>query len=234
MTVEEVHGGEKALEYHPDLDGFEPKDKGLVIRRYMSFAKYMSLLFSQCLYFCPADKLGDVFEGTVPKPMQGTHLGPVIERNRHNILVSCWAMGEDESVALWEKYGCDGVAVESTFGQLEKAFPNELPDVYPAMVRYIDYPLHRDDDLYSSLVRFFVQKRKCYSDERELRLIIMDSRVDKKEGWSVRCDLSALVQRVITAPGASAWLFELTQRITEKCLPGAVVKRSSIDDRPGY
>jgi len=46
---------------------FTTKDSGAKIWRYMDLWKFYAMLKNQSLYFCRADKLGDKFEGSLPK-----------------------------------------------------------------------------------------------------------------------------------------------------------------------
>jgi len=50
---------------HPCIE--KPTDENAKIWRYLDFAKFMSLLHRQALFFCRADKLSDPFEGSFSK-----------------------------------------------------------------------------------------------------------------------------------------------------------------------
>jgi hypothetical protein len=59
------------------------------------------------------------------------------------MFLSCWVWSEVESAAMWSIYTGRaglGVAVETTFGQFERALPREGPHrILAGKVRYIDY-----------------------------------------------------------------------------------------------
>ena len=45
----------------------QPEGEDDRVWRYMDFTKFVSFIESRCLYFARADKLGDPFEGSLPK-----------------------------------------------------------------------------------------------------------------------------------------------------------------------
>ena len=89
------------------------------------------------------------------------------------ILVSCWHESEFESPPMWRTYasGPHGVAVKTTVRHLVGSFTNRLPDAV-ARVTYIPYDQAvMQQDVYTP----FLFKRKSFSHEREVRVIIDDS-----------------------------------------------------------
>ena len=49
----------------------QPANPDTKIWRYMNFTKFVSMLEHQALWFSRADKLGDPFEGSMPKTQHG-------------------------------------------------------------------------------------------------------------------------------------------------------------------
>ena len=96
-----------------------------------------------------------------------------IKQRMPYILVSCWHESEFESPSMWRTYapGPHGVAVKTTVRRLVSSFTNRLPDAV-ARVTYIPYDQAvMQQDVYTP----FLFKRKNFSHEREVRVIIDDS-----------------------------------------------------------
>lgn len=128
---------------------FDTPPDDVVLSRYVSLAKYLSLLDRRALHFTRADKLGDPFEGSLPKghfeallgdlerggdggaALGGTHaervastrglFGRVARRTRASAAASCWHEGSRESAALWSVYsGPDsGICIRSTISRVK-------------------------------------------------------------------------------------------------------------------
>ena len=101
----------------------------------------------------------------------------------------------------------------------------------------------------SHFIYRFLQKRKSFSHENELRTII--SRIpinyDKKiseinwapfdSGLTVPVNLETLIQRIYVAPYCEVWFHELVKSVVEKYLTKSLsenVHRSDIDRDPIY
>lgn len=64
----------------------KPADENIKIWRYLSFAKYVSLLDRKTLFFRRVDRLEDKFEATLPKHIFGPNLeAQVTEEQSHNL-----------------------------------------------------------------------------------------------------------------------------------------------------
>lgn len=191
-----------------------------VIYRYMDFAKFVNLLQTKKIHFHKASDFGDRFEGSVPEIIekarrieyQRAHEKGEIPPNGHTIhaeinkclrrftYLNCWHMKEEESVAMWEKYGGSdrAVAIRSTIRNLRRALDgHDGPAVYFAEIEYRPYSSENesgsriedidiDEELKSeegfdsrffitrdahSLVPF-VYKRTGFEYEEEMRSII--------------------------------------------------------------
>ena len=126
-----------------------------VLWRYMSFAKYCSLLEQQSLFFSLVQKLQkeeDRYEGFICPPprrhkgdrlIRAEHLGrevllKVVQAN----LVNCWVNSEHESSLMWKSYaGTEGVAIRTTFRDLQESIHSlnpELPVTF-GKIDYVDY-----------------------------------------------------------------------------------------------
>lgn len=159
----------------------QPENEDLVWR-YMDFTKFVSLIESQCLYFARADKLGDPFEGSLPKKTvekrnsvqkwnldhslfpehQGIfdkHVALKDEMNqewRKFYAINCWHMSVHESAAMWKLYSKsnESVAVQSTYQKLRESI-RDAEDVYIGKVQYIDYENESISHYYDNGSRIF-------------------------------------------------------------------------------
>jgi hypothetical protein len=106
------------------------------IWRFMDLRKFRDLMANQELYFRRADLLTDESEGMPP----GTYAREVLGNNPYDInqnallrniygsiaqsremyFLTCWYLYREENLDMWAEYGHDGVAVCSTFGNLNE------------------------------------------------------------------------------------------------------------------
>src|SRR5689334_3019212 len=95
---------------------YDMPDEHTTIWRYMDFAKFVSLLDKEALYFARADTFDDKFEGAIPKPTIKAREALVLETGtplveetlrawsqgmqnvRQWIFVNCWHINSYESV----------------------------------------------------------------------------------------------------------------------------------------
>lgn len=181
------------FEEHPVFKA--PDDTNIQIWRYMDLPKYISIIDQSALYFSRSDRLGDEFEGSLPKPnVLARSVNPILKRTgtasdgtvetigetmsrllkigRTHAFVNCWHMSHDESAAMWQLYCSDiyGVAIRSTYSALCASFSTHPHPVYVGVVEYIDYdrePIPDGNTFYP-----LVHKRRSYQHEKELRAIV--------------------------------------------------------------
>ena len=147
--------------------------------RYMSFAKFCSLMERQELFFALVKDMDDQYEGFIcPPPIrdQGDRLHQVERLGReilHEItqpcLVNCWVNSEHESSLMWTSYaGSEGVAIRSTFQGLQASIrsTNATLPVAFGKVEYVDY--HQQETPRFELAPLF-HKRVEYRGEEEVR-----------------------------------------------------------------
>lgn len=212
-------------EEHPTFD--KPEDVGTTIWRYLTTAKFVSLLSSGSLFFCRADKLGDPFEGSTPiatvkareatfpgVPNAAKSLTQLAENTRampRYTAINCWHIGEHESAAMWKLYSPDGdgIAIRSTFTRLADSLRICPFPVYIGVVQYLDYdsPTATEGVPFGNLFYPFLRKRISFAHERELRAIASQFPVPTdRSGWHSARDT---IQDGLLAPT------ELTTLITE-------------------
>ena len=97
--------------------------------RYMTFAKFCSLLDRKALFFSLIGDMEDRYEGFIypPAPRQYGDKLQQAESRSHDLLsaiartalVSCWTESDHESSLMWKAYaGAEGVVVRSSFQNL--------------------------------------------------------------------------------------------------------------------
>ena len=111
-----------------------PRDEDTVWR-YMSFEKFAHILATGSLFFPRADRYDDKSEGYIPESINvlyestGARIDPSVFRPY--IMCSCWHHGDEESMAMWDKYHLrnGGIAIKTTMGNLWNSLPGE-PNVF--------------------------------------------------------------------------------------------------------
>lgn len=176
---------------HPKFT--QPEDEEIRVWRYMNFAKLVSLINSRKLHFSRADKLGDPFEGSMPKKNVAAKgfvpesilpemrekflslirdMGKTKELWPRNLAINCWHMNKHESAAMWRLYlkSDEGIAIQSTYAKLKRSLIDD-EKVYLGKVKYIDYDTDFIDP--NSTMGPFMHKRMSYAYEQEVRAIIL-------------------------------------------------------------
>ncbi len=224
-----------------ETDGVNLLEDSVVIRKYLDWPKFVSMLATRTLYFACPTQFDDPYEGSLPKshieaeakilqalvdavlrlakhltsqpvPLGAEEWPPVqqmldntLERLRRPIHkeviskfgVSCWHEGEHESDAMWKLYsgGGQGIAIESTVGQLRRAL-DIAEDFQIDRVRYMDFERDPIQKGYRHH-RLFV-KRKSFEHEKEVRGTILLQ--EEGKGIPVRCNLDSLINRIHISP----------------------------------
>jgi len=244
---------------HPVFE--KPEDENAKIWRYMDFAKFMSLLDKSALFFPRADKLGDPFEGSYSKAniclrpqvygekdsqLISTLLGSHIKALRRFTAINSWHLSEYESAAMWRLYlkSNEGIAIQSSFNRLKNCFnpKDEDNNIYIGKVKYVDY--ERDWISEQNALEPFINKRKSYDYEQELRAVIQKTVIKNgkfdtfkpsfEEGIDILVDLYLLIEKIYVAPTTSGWLFNLVKSVVVKYGLNKEVLRSSLDNIAVY
>lgn len=227
----------------------KPTEKNAKIWRYMDFAKFVSLLENEALFFCKSDRLGDEFEGSYSqvnvanRPIEwkamsakALQLFPIVaEELRKVVMINCWSLGEHESSALWELYvkSHEGVAIQSTFERLTQCFDLEAEHiVFVGKVSYIDYRTERMPD--GNLFYPFLHKRKSFAYEQELRAVTMVVKELAGAGEYVEVKLDTLIEKVYVAPKAEDWFFNVVKSVTKRYGLEKTIIHSDLDAKPVY
>ncbi|BDG34244.1 DUF2971 domain-containing protein [Saccharococcus caldoxylosilyticus] len=155
--------------------------------RYMSFYKFESLLKNKALFFAKPSTFVDPLEGSysmwdIKEFMEDNE--PLTSREYMRKIqefsaVSCWHMNEYESAAMWDLYldSNDGVAIKTDYKSLINSIEDLRYRVFSAKVQYIDF---HNEMTSRNIFDTLFYKRKSFSYENELRLLIIASRIDEK------------------------------------------------------
>lgn len=236
-----------------------PKDDASLLK-YMDFAKFVSLLETQALFFVRADKLSDPSEGAPPglnvNLWYKQHSGPLEEifnelnvhtmkyiyrNNRRFSLINCWNESDEDTSVLWERFaqGTYGCAIKTDFQTLRSCFKNE-ENFSIGRVKYIDY----DTDVIpeGNIYYPFMYKHKNFEAESEIRVIInawpRDSNcIDITQeicevGKYYNVDCAVLMKEIIVSPKAEYWFVELVETLVSRYGLNVPVNQSKLKINP--
>ena len=201
--------------------------------RYMNFTKFAAMIEYCGLYMSRLDRLGDAYEGWIPKTPRERYRGLIQEKFftrdrelrkqapklRKRIYVNCWHANDEESYVMWKLYVTEnkGIAIQSTCRCLRNALKQTAECLSLYKVTCTDQseePVHG-----GSMIRACLTKRPAFSHERGVRLVwwpeMATGRLSKKagivNGFYVQCDLDTLIERVFVAPASHHWFNVLVQ-----------------------
>lgn len=172
----------KRLAIHSEWEPHIPSDD-TVIRRYLTFDRFESLLDESGLWFSRPDGFSDRFEATLPQPNADLrnavkpesqrktgelgHNEKMRTRRDNKTYINCWRIGEDESAVFWDAYVGDelGLAVETTVGDFRRAIEMEVSDGY--IEQYQQYVRSTGKDRSKALEEVYEQLSKLQIGEVE-------------------------------------------------------------------
>lgn len=217
----------------------------------MDFTKFVSMLSSSSLYFSRADRLGDRFEGSMPKgnishrpeiystipEAQREYVITETVRFRQRLIlntyINCWHMNMHESAAMWRLYSSSNasVALLSKYSRLVDVLDKET---YVGVVRYIDYEHALIPE--NNILWPFMFKRMSFSHECEIRAVIMDMppKSSQTDGLHKQVKLADLVEKVYISPEAPKWYFELVSSVVKRFGLDLEILQSSLSAEPIY
>lgn len=168
---------ESAYNYYDDL--YKVNDNPIVWR-YMGKSKFESLLKDKAIFFAKPNAFID--------PLEGSYSIWDVEHGDERVLprefvrkvqefagISCWHMNEHESAAMWDLYlnSKDGIAIKTNYENLVNSTEDLRYRIFAGKVQYIDF---RKDMTSRNIYDTLFFKRKSFSHENELRLLIVASR----------------------------------------------------------
>jgi hypothetical protein len=166
--------------------------------RYLTFAKFISVLDLRALWMSRLGSLLDQFEGALPdktrenmiasdlkwkttfegRPELQEQLAGMTDRNvadgRDVLVVNCWFLGESESPQMWKEYvgSTEGVAIRSTLKRLDQSILAKQEFTTIGKVNYVDFSKY-DMGIYigSRAGERALLKAEKYSFENEVRIV---------------------------------------------------------------
>lgn len=137
----------------------------------------------------------------------------------------CWFNEDIESMALWNIYGREGVAISTTPERIAAAMaPDDLGWARVARVEYNDDPETADMPEHCSL-RPYLFKKRCYSHEKEVRVIIpADYFIESEPGLTIFLNYRTLVQEVRLSPFMQDLDALFVKKLLEKIMPESGIK----------
>jgi hypothetical protein len=232
----EVSSGDMPI-VHNDW-GLEVPPDNAKLWRYLDLSCFISLI-SQCtLHFSLVKDFEDSWEGTLPAALKldaagmggemqkfYNFVGASTTRSIANYRVNCWHRNDVESVAMWKLYtrGMDGVAIETTVGDLKASLQGEESSIVIGQVKYVDHANQAafGENPPPGVAAIFV-KRRSFEHENEVRLAVddepfVDSELDYVKGplsgGNVMVDTNALIRRIVASPGYPQWALPSLQAI---------------------
>lgn len=179
---------------HPNVA--QPENMKCDLWRYMSFAKFVSMVSSNKLHFGRCDLFEDNFEGSHPtqnvldrkhnwqkkltdagdaEPEASAQFMSDSTANMHlrvrtRTYVSCWHQSEYESAAMWKLYSAEdpAIAIVTKYDLLANLLPDE---VYLGQVKYIDYSEDRISE--GNVFTPLLHKRLSFEHEKEIRALYL-------------------------------------------------------------
>ena len=238
---------------------FQQPDPETIIRRFMDFTKYVSLISSSSLFFSRIDKLDDEYEGSLPvKNLESYKQLPDEEKEKYIntlknmrrwIYVNCWYTGKFESSLMWKAYSQnhkEAVAIQTTYQKLQHHLPmKNAPNIQLALgkVQYINYDT---SEIPQGPFQPFIHKRIQFESEQEIRSLALElphSTLEferdnpKEEGMYVEIlpeDLNDLIDGVYISPTAPKWFYTLVDDITKKYDYDFSVEKSQMSGIPQW
>ncbi len=227
----------------------------LKLWRYMSLPQLLALLTSNSLWFSRLDKFDDPTEGswargtleawTRHNPTIGEHhflqVAEESLRLREQMYASCWHANDDESLDMWRLYCLknQGVAVETTYGQLKDAISSassedgdEGDEIIPGRVVYVDF---RTAAMSANMLAPAFYKQDGFASEREIRLLIWRRGSSAAppgaapDGISIPALMNNLVNTIWIGPFQPTWLRGMLQTVVPTLLPSVRISTSRFD-----
>lgn len=182
--------------------GMKLPSKDTKIWRYMTFAKFLSLLDTETLFFATVEALkkDDPYEGSplaseiktmqnlpnveVPSFKPDEALRDFLAHISSTTVVNCWHIADFESAAMWKIYAPsgEGIAIQSTVDRLCQCFkPASMPSQVErrdktqlsVFMGEVDYlDFPVDDRKSADQFHIVTRKSKYYEFEHELRAFI--------------------------------------------------------------
>ena len=135
-------------------------------------------------------------------------------------------------MALWKIYGGSkqSVAVMTSFNKMVQStiLWKEIYGVTFKDVVYIDHSGVLPDGVYSLSYETFGLKHEAYSFENEVRIVITRDNLKTPSPLKLPIDINDFIEKIIVAPEAGSWFFDMVSDLTEKYGISAPVAHSKL------
>jgi hypothetical protein len=221
---------------------------GLKLWRYMSLPQLMALLTSKTLWFNRLDRFDDPTEGSWARgtlaawTRHNPHMGAAqfqqvtdtSRQLRRQMYASCWHENDDESLDMWRLYCLkdQGVAVETTYGQLEAAIDSGNDQIFSGRMQYVDF---RTAANVANVLAPAFCKQDGFASEKEARLLIWRRGADiapagsEPPGISVTANPADYVNTIWVGPLQPPWFRSMLTAVVPPLLPAAPIMMSRFD-----
>ena len=153
------------------------------IWRYMSFARFVSMLQRKRLWLSNIELLDDKWEGMLGgsqlnailnnRPSSLTaedalkQIKKIVTNQRKLTFVNCWTASEHKSHALWRIFcpSSEGVVIQTTLARLRKSVGVPVLEV--------TYGEYDSSDVTTDVSKLVTQKRPMFAYEQEVRVVLM-------------------------------------------------------------
>lgn len=147
------------------------------------------------------------------------------QKERRQLFVNCWYLGNIESEAMWRLYCPDnnGVAIQTSYSKLVESIASDL-ELYIGRVTYIDY-----DSQGFPLGNFFypvMHKRISFAHEQEVRLVkirVPDNWGLPQEfcplGISIDWPLEPTLEAIYVDPYAPEYYYDVVRSVVRRVAP---------------
>jgi hypothetical protein len=211
------------------------------IWRFMDFPELMALLEYHTLFFPKSTKLGSKYEGEYSyaeeewnkiiykDKIPNDTICKVLKDNKsYNklqmecVFINCWHINDYESNLLWNYYsGDNGIAIQSTFGNVIMSFDKSLEIIYGGPVYYIDY---FEDWMPNGNILFpFIRKPIFFKEEHELRFLTYHHPKPEQyreylkiDGKHIKVNIDMLIETIYLSPSSPHWMFDLLKSIVKR------------------
>ncbi|MCK4347759.1 MAG: hypothetical protein KAW47_04000, partial [Thermoplasmatales archaeon] len=218
--------------------------KRQVLRRYLDLPKFIDFLRTGELYLEPASNFPDLLEGTLPETIRkgmselpdfiGTYDDLVIheQKNKKRTYLNCWSLGAKDNMALWMIYGSTtkSVSITTTVNRLKFAAPSwgKFGRVNVKKVTYINFSESLPNGVYSINESLFRLKHVAHLFEKEVRIIITRPSGETPDSIRLPVNIDHFLTKIIVAPEAGEWFFNLVVDLVRKYHISVPVHRSEL------
>jgi hypothetical protein len=218
--------------------------KRQILCRYLDLPKFVDFLRTGELYLEQASHFDDYLEGTLPEKIRQSicELPGFLDRhgdpsdweheNKNRTCLSCWSLGSKDNMSLWKIYGgtTKSVAITTTVNRLILTAPSwgKFGRVNVTKVRYIDHAGRLPNGVYAMDESVFGLKHVAYSFEKEVRIVVTRPIGEVPGSIRLPVNLEQFLVKIVVAPEADEWFFDLIVDVARRYKVVAPVQRSAL------